>query len=135
MLRSRARISYARPCSRLPSGRKPLVVFLLQAAPAVPEWRWLVARCAGDKNVEVHMPAGAGPEQDRAIGQTAMDHSEQHVLSPWIQFESNVPAVVPGDGKLARRIEFGDPALHAMLLGKVGRPSTWRIVEFIVTPD
>ena len=73
------------PRSRLPSGRKPLVVLLLQAAPAVPEWHWLVARCAGDKNVEVHMPASADPEQDRAIRQPATDHGEQHVLSRWIQ--------------------------------------------------
>src|SRR5438874_4183884 len=72
-------IGYARPWLRLPS------VLLLQTAPAVPEWRWLVARCAGDKNVEGHMPASADPEQDRAIRQPATDHGEQHVLSRWIQ--------------------------------------------------
>src|ERR1700686_1448789 len=79
------------------SGRKPSVVFLLQAAPAFPEWRRLVAHRAGDKNIEVHVPAGADLEHGRAVGQTAMDHGEQHALTLWLQFEGNVAAVIPGD--------------------------------------
>src|SRR6478735_6189488 len=119
----------------VPSGRKPPVVFLLQAAPAFPEWRGLVARGAGDKNIEVHVPAGADLEHGRAVGQTAMGHGEQHALTPWLQFEGDVAAVIPGEGKLARRIEFGDPALHAVLFGEAGRTRAWRVAEFIVAPD
>ena len=103
------------PRSRLPSGRKPLVVLLLQAAPAVPEWHWLVARCAGDKNVEVHMPASADPEQDRAIGQPATDHGEQHVLSRWIQ----TPARNSASRKSTKA--FGSSASCIMMLDT----STW----------
>src|ERR1700742_1797605 len=80
------------------SGRKPPVVFLQQAAPAVPERRRLVARCAGGKSIEVHMPAGAYLEHGGAVGQTAMDHGEQHALTPGLQFEGNIAVVVPGDG-------------------------------------
>src|SRR4051794_31930460 len=81
------------------------------------------------------MPAGADLEQSRAIGQTAMNKGEQHVVTLWLQLEGDVATVLPSDGKLARRIEFGDPALHAILFGEVGWPSAWRIVEFTVTPD
>src|SRR4030081_2594398 len=42
----------------VPSGRHAPVVFLLEAAPAVPEWLRLLACRAGDQNVEVHVPAG-----------------------------------------------------------------------------
>jgi len=49
-----------------------------------------------------------------------MNHGQQHAFAFRLQFERHVAAVVPGDGKLAHRIEFSDPALHAVLFGEIG---------------
>src|SRR5438552_5229109 len=116
------------------SGRQPAVVFLLQAGPAIPEWRRFLVAGAGDQDIEMHMPAGADLEHGRTIGQTPMDHGEQHARAFRLQFERNVAAVVPGDRKLAERIELGDPALHPVLFGKVCRSLARRIVELVVAP-
>src|SRR5258708_4676138 len=93
------------------SGRHPPFVFLLQAAPAVPERQGLRAGETGDQYVEVRVPAGADAQQDGAVGHAAMDQGEQHVVATWLQFERDAAGVAPGDRELARRIELGDAAL------------------------
>ena len=90
---------------------------------------------AGDQNVEVHVPAGGVLQQGGAVGQAAMDHGEQHLVALRVQLEGDVAAVLPGDGELARRIEFGDPALHAVFLGEAGRALGRRVGELVVAPD
>src|SRR5262245_56773449 len=97
------------------SGRNAALVVLLQADPAVPERRGrLQARGAGNKQIEVHVPARPDLEQRGAVGQAAMDHGKQHLAAPGLQLEGDVSAVLPGDAELARRIQLGDAALHAM---------------------
>ena len=61
------------------------------------------------------MPASADPEQDRAIGQPATDHGEQHVLSRWIQ----TPARNSASRKSTKA--FGSSASCIMILDT----STW----------
>src|SRR6185503_12241841 len=107
---------------RAGSGRQPLVIFPVQPAPALPERFRLLAVGAGNQDIEMHVPAGADLEQGRAIGQTAMDHGEQHALASGLQLEGDVAASVPSDRKLAERLEFGDAALHPVLFGKTFRP-------------
>src|ERR1043165_8627332 len=52
-------------------GRESPLIFGLEAAPAVPERRRLLAAGAGGEHVEVHVPAGADFEHGPPIGQAA----------------------------------------------------------------
>src|SRR5690348_14362563 len=81
------------------------------------------------------MPAGSDPKQSRTVGQAAMNHGEQHLVTLWLQFEGNVAAAFPRDGELAGWGELGDPALHPALASEAGRPRAGRVGQFIVTPD
>src|SRR5215207_10214298 len=100
------------------SGRQPPIIFLLQAAPAIPERRRLLARCAGCQNLEMHVPAGANLEQGRAIGNAAMNDREQYPVADGLQFKGDVTAALPGDGELAGRIKLGDAGLHPVLVAE-----------------
>src|SRR4029077_6771540 len=100
------------------SGRHPPVVFLLQPAPAIPEWRRLLACRAGNQHVEVHVPTGPDLQQGRAVGQAPMDHGEQYLVTLGFQFEAYVATTLPGDGELSGRIELDDLALHPVLVAK-----------------
>src|SRR5437660_726240 len=117
------------------SGRQPRVVVVLETGPAVPEGRrvW-AARHAGDQDVEVHVPAGADVEHGAAVGQAAMDQGEQHLVALGLELEGDATALSPGDGELARRIELGDPTLHAVLCGEAGWPLAGRVGQLVVAP-
>ena len=82
----------------------------------------------------MHMPAGAGVEQDAAIGKPAMDESEKHPVAARLQLEYDAARASPGDGEAARRIELGDRRLHAVLGAESGRPATRRIGQFVIAP-
>src|SRR5215510_12671868 len=117
------------------SGRQPLLVFLLQARPAVPEWLRLLAGRARDQDVEVHVPAGSDLEQGFAARQAPMSHGEQHLVALWFQLEGHVAAALPGEGELAGWIELGDPALHSVLIAEARRPLAGRIGQLVIAPD
>ena len=69
-------------CFRLPPQAGSRCWYSLCSRVRLPRTRRLLAVGAGDQNIEMHVPAGADLEHGRAIGQTAMDHGEQHPC-PW----------------------------------------------------
>src|SRR4051812_12856974 len=116
------------------SGGQPLIVFAFQAQDLVPEgFRLLVGKASG-KDVQVHVPARGKVEQSGAIRHAAVNEGEQHVTSLRCQLERNATVDTPGDCQLVRRVEFGDPTLHAALSGGTARALAGRIRELVVAP-
>src|SRR5215213_5564341 len=63
-----------------------------------------------------------------------MGDGEQHLVVPGLELEGDVAAVLPSEGNLARRIDFGDAALHAMFLAEALRSLAGRVGELVVAP-
>src|SRR5271154_5661778 len=101
----------------------------------IPERFRLRAGQAGDKHVEMRMPAGADAKHHSAVGQAAMHDGEQHPLAPWLEFKQNTAAALsPSEGEPAGRVELGDPALHPMLVVEALRPLSRRGGQLVVAP-
>src|ERR1700759_712086 len=104
--------------ARAASLRQAPIVVSAQLHHAVPERSRLLAAHARHQHIKMRMPAGGNAEHGLAVGQTAMDQSQQHVAAMLLQLDRNFAAAIPGEGDPARLIERGDPAVHAVLLTK-----------------
>src|SRR5258708_28141211 len=92
------------------SCRDAPVVFGFEAGKPVPEGPWLLATQAGDQHVEMCMPAGADADHHAARRQAAVDHGQQHLLTPWLEHHRNVAVILsPGEDQFSRRIDLDDP--------------------------
>ncbi len=62
-----------------------------------------------------------------------MDQGQQHLVAAGFEFERHF-AAAPGERKAARRVEFGDAALHAVLGAEAVGARAGRIGQLVVAP-